>query len=842
VGPLVISLLVVVYYRNLLTGAFPISHDHPAHMFNAWLTSDVLIPSGRLSGWTDFWFAGYPGNELYGPGGNLWVSMFRYLSLGQLDYGTTYGLAIFGLFLLIPLSVYALGRAFVGKTAGLVAGVLMVVTRGGWYDLGWFWILEMGVWPFALGACLTFLSLIVLRKAMREGGLGRWVGAALILTAAVFGHPMSILLLGLCVPLLVLHHFMERGRDGITTVVLRLFGIVSLAVLLASAWLIPFVAKRAYTQKLGEVWMRLDEAMPLIAQLDLFGPEWRLVFAAAIVGAVLALIRRNPWALFFVTASTAMMLLASSTVLYSLRLFDVASPFASIQYPRFLGVVQVFVYLLAGYAIQELVRSIWEWRERWRRSNTRWNLAKNVLFLALPLLMLLPFVPGAISYFRINHTVQTSSLQTQHQLEWWDDFEAAADYVEQSLDGEPWSRVAAIGDPYEHAFAMLPIQTGLPVYTGGYVPAHTYRYFFEGRRDVATLRAVGVRFVIAETNWGRSRGDLLLKESFGSLAVYELKNAQPQRASAVNDCNVVEKRATNERLVFSVTDVKEPCTIRFHRSDYPNWEATLNGTILPIRRISVHDKSEYAPFMSVLVPEDGELTLVWVNRTSDRAGLWLAGLGWFTVILLLLLRFSARLRQWVQGRLPRFRDATKQRMTRVFWAGMALVTLVVIGGAVTRAGEGAYTFDRHLEDAHKYVMVNGEQRDCKPARNEPGWRCGINWDVTAGGLYSFDYDNRYCIYAHPSPDGVKHVTFTDVPLGTRLSGFYGLLDTSQGNGAVNMDITVGEQPPVRFSVAQPKRAIGFEITTEPGTATVDVAIQAQQPNWRQFCFNMQVVD
>ena len=45
-GPLAITLLITVYYWELLLGHFPVSHDHPAHMFNAWLTSDVLLPSG----------------------------------------------------------------------------------------------------------------------------------------------------------------------------------------------------------------------------------------------------------------------------------------------------------------------------------------------------------------------------------------------------------------------------------------------------------------------------------------------------------------------------------------------------------------------------------------------------------------------------------------------------------------------------------------------------------------------------------------------------------------------------------------------------------------------------
>jgi len=57
-----------------------------------------------------------------------------------------------------------------------------------------------------------------------------------------------------------------------------------------------------------------------------------------------------------------------------------------------------------------------------------------------------------------------------------------------------------------------------------------------------------------------------------------------------------------------------------------------------------------------------------------------------------------------------------------------------------------------------------------------------------------------------------------------------------------MDITVGDGVPVRFTVREPKKAIGFEIMTKAGAATVDVAVLAAKPSWRQFCFNMQVLD
>lgn len=66
------------------------------------------------------------------------------------------------LFLVIFFFVYVLGWVFVGKVVGLIVVFLIIVICGGWYDLGWFWILEMGVWFFVLGMVLIFCVLVFL--------------------------------------------------------------------------------------------------------------------------------------------------------------------------------------------------------------------------------------------------------------------------------------------------------------------------------------------------------------------------------------------------------------------------------------------------------------------------------------------------------------------------------------------------------------------------------------------------------------------------------------------------------------------------------------------------------
>ena len=83
--------------------------------------------------------------------------------------------------------------------------------------------------------------------------------------------------------------------------------------------------------------------------------------------------------------------------------------------------------------------------------------------------------------------------------------------------------------------------------------------------------------------------------------------------------------------------------------------------------------------------------------------------------------------------------------------------------------------------------------------------------------------------------------FKDVPLKTRLSGFYGLLDTSQGRGDVDFSVSVGEKPPLKFTASKVGELKGFEIVTREGATDVEFRIEAERPAWRHFCFNAQVL-
>ena len=103
------------------------------------------------------------------------------------------------------------------------------------------------------------------------------------------------------------------------------------------------------------------------------------------------------------------------------------------------------------------------------------------------------------------------------------DYQAGADW----LRDKP-GRIAAFQDPSEHVFATLPIFTGQPVY-GWIRAAHTYRFFFEGRRNASWLPALGVKWVMSLA-WRAAPKGAELRKAFGRIGSTSWKGSRRIRS------------------------------------------------------------------------------------------------------------------------------------------------------------------------------------------------------------------------------------------------------------------------------------------------------------------------
>ena len=114
-----VSLFALLQMWPLWGGSPPICHDHTAHLYKAWQFWEKLT-QGQFGGWSSAWFFGYPIEELYPPGTDLWVCLFRILTLGLLSWNATYALAFVAFWIFAALSVLKLGTRLFGAPVGVV--------------------------------------------------------------------------------------------------------------------------------------------------------------------------------------------------------------------------------------------------------------------------------------------------------------------------------------------------------------------------------------------------------------------------------------------------------------------------------------------------------------------------------------------------------------------------------------------------------------------------------------------------------------------------------------------------------------------------------------------------
>lgn len=265
-----LAILVVMQPLLILAANTPSGGDMGAHVFAPAYLRDVLLPSGRVMGWSNAWFAGFPIYYFYFP--------ITALVIVGLDVFIPYGVAfkvvtVMGL-VALPFASYALARGlgfdrWTSAVAGAAGGSFVFMesysiyggnipsTLAGEFSFSW---------SFALG--VVYLGLVT--RATREGrGLELLPGLVLALTALT--HLVTTLALVLAsVPLL----FRRRGRLPVLTA-------WGLGFLLAGFWAVPLLARLHLTANMAWVplsgWDHLvpAELWPVLI-LGLSGMLWTL--------------------------------------------------------------------------------------------------------------------------------------------------------------------------------------------------------------------------------------------------------------------------------------------------------------------------------------------------------------------------------------------------------------------------------------------------------------------------------------------------------------------------------------------------------------------------------------
>ena len=269
-----VAVLSILNPHLLVTATTPTGGDMGAHVLGPAYLRDVLLPQGRVLGWSNSWFAGFPAFYFYFPLPSLTIVLLDLV----LPYGVAFKLVTVMGLLALPPSAYFLARSLtLGRAVSLVtaAGASTFVFMESYSIYGGNVASTLAgefsySWSFALG--LVYLGLLI-RSVYDDRRYIPWAALALGLTA--LSHVLTTLVL-------VIASLVVLVWRGAFPVAVRV-GLWGFAI--AGFWALPLLMTIGYTSDMA--WTPLSRAE------ELFPIEIWLLLPVALAGAVW-LVRRTP--------------------------------------------------------------------------------------------------------------------------------------------------------------------------------------------------------------------------------------------------------------------------------------------------------------------------------------------------------------------------------------------------------------------------------------------------------------------------------------------------------------------------------------------------------------------
>ncbi|HZD06550.1 MAG TPA: hypothetical protein VE173_16680, partial [Longimicrobiales bacterium] len=266
-GLMMVAILTVVDPRLLLSATTPTGGDMGAHVFAPAYLRDVLLPQGRIMGWSQSWFAGFPAFYFYFPLPSLVIVLLDLI----LPYGVAFKLVTVMGLLATPPAAYFLARSLrLGRGVSLVAassGAVFVFMESFTIYGGNIASTMAGEFSFSWSFVFSLLYLGMLIRGVRDDRR-HLVWAAVFLALTVLCHILTtIVIVAASVPVL----FWKRG---IRTLAVWVGGFA-----LSGFWAVPLLARIGYGSDMA--WS------PLTRISELLPTDVWLLLPLAVVGAVI---------------------------------------------------------------------------------------------------------------------------------------------------------------------------------------------------------------------------------------------------------------------------------------------------------------------------------------------------------------------------------------------------------------------------------------------------------------------------------------------------------------------------------------------------------------------------
>jgi hypothetical protein len=340
-GLVLAFLLWELHPLDLLSRGTPVISDMGGHVHEPHFLRHHLLPHGRISGWSNDWFAGYPTETFYFPVGGVLVALLSFL----LPYTVALKLVAATGIVALPVSAYFFGRLASRsrlESACLSVAVLplllqpILLNAGG--SIG---ATLNGEYSYMLGLSLGLLTLGFAARGLDRGGYRVQVAALFGLTVVTHAIPALFVVIGIVVMAVVAGA--ARGRAIWVGTTLVVGGIIT------AFWSLPFVLNGRYVSGAP-----FQKAAPIASFLlpTAFAP----VILMALVGVVatsVAFTQRRDW------TGTAFLVMA-----FVAALAFAFMPASRLWNARVLPFWFLALCMVAGSAIIELGRGIDILRQR----------------------------------------------------------------------------------------------------------------------------------------------------------------------------------------------------------------------------------------------------------------------------------------------------------------------------------------------------------------------------------------------------------------------------------------------------------------------------------------------
>ena len=227
----------VVHPELIFTNNTPTGGDMGAHVMGPAFLRDVLLSRGQLTGWSNYWYDGFPMYRFYMVIPALAIAVLNVV----FPYGIAFKIVAVAGIVSLPACCWAFGRLarfrYPMPELFALAGLLFLFDESFSIYGGNVKSTMAGEFSFSIALSLAVLGLGLFARGLETGKYRCW--AAIVLALACLSHGI-VLLFVVIGALLMWLIWMDRTRFiyGLT------MGLTTL--LLASFWVIPFLANHAY--------------------------------------------------------------------------------------------------------------------------------------------------------------------------------------------------------------------------------------------------------------------------------------------------------------------------------------------------------------------------------------------------------------------------------------------------------------------------------------------------------------------------------------------------------------------------------------------------------------------